>query len=160
MTTKKPRAPRPGRSWINPLPPSEGRITRPFTPDNARRFVAHANGKAHLLAYLVDRNPGHIFDAVYEYLKLQVRLPDWMLKNLRDGIMERLKKPAGNPRRYTLRDVYVLQAVVTRYNGKIPTQVDARLVANLARSHNTTAAAIKMSLTRWRQYQRSRPRAS
>ena len=138
------------RSWINPIGPHQGRVTKPATEDNLRRVFAQHNARAYLRAYQVDRNPEHIFAAVDAYLKFQVRLPDWMLKNLQHAIRERHNRPAGNPKRNTVRDVWVIQTVAARHGGIIPDEVDTDFLAQLARQYGTTVAALKMVLSRTR----------
>jgi hypothetical protein len=127
-----------------------------------KRAVATANANAHLHAHRIDRNPDHIFEAVNEYLKLKVPLPDVMQRNLERGIAERHKKPTAKPKTTTLREVYIAAAIAQRYGGTIPEQIDSDFITRLARQYGVRGAVVKNSISRLRkaianpQYERAR----
>ena len=119
-------------------------------PSEWERGVATKNANAHLHAYKVDRDPGHIFDAVAEYLRYELDLPPVMRRNLKRAIEERDKRPATKKKANTLRDVYLITEIAVRYGGRIPERVGGAFIEGFARRWKTTPAAIKMAISRVR----------
>lgn len=115
-----------------------------------KRWTATWNAKAHLQAYVIDRNPDHIFNAVAEFTKRKLPLSAVMLRNLNKAIAERHKTPDGNPKRTTLRDVWVLRSILRRYGGEIPRRIEGEFLAELAKQYGISVPALKMVVTRIR----------
>ena len=63
----------------------------------------------------------------------------------------RKRRPSGNPKKNTLRDLYILRSVLVHHDvNQIPSRVDGGLLTSLAREHKMTARAVAMAIHRLR----------
>jgi len=108
----------------------------------------------HLRAYMVDRNPHHILDAVAVYCRLGVPLTPIMRKNALKAILEvKTWRPAGNPKKTTHRDLRILSDILGHYGADdIPRDLNRDLELRLMQRYSLPSiSALRMVVTRWRQ---------
>ena len=131
-------------------------IEKPFDQHGFKLHLTCYEANMHLRAYKLDRNPQHIIDAYMLFRRRKLSVPLTMVNNLDRGLGEINRKPTGNPKKNTVRDLFILRSVLLRYQTeRIPANVGIDMIDSLAREWKTSASAIKMVISRLRSLERN-----
>lgn len=122
------------------------RRSRGGVPSDLRDRTLAYKADLHLFAYKLDPHPAYLVDALLAYLNDGAPVPVDMLPVVRE-----LRRILGRKRtREGLRNVLIARRILVEFKGEIPAQIPTETVADLARAHGMTHAAVRVAIHRLR----------